>query len=441
MRKTQTQNLYKTLILSATVVIIAASLLLISVLHGGQIVRSIAADDLGPNEEIIYVDDTTPLPVNRLVIYWANGSLDPTDDIPQKRSDYNFGYDRYEAAQAAVVDDLADTELDWIVGPDNDGTGDFFYSMSVDPALCAAIACYVDQLEITDTPILEPESNLPVGQRPDAAHLRFLENPEDWDEALARITAILTGEDVTVELGELNNYTSSMYMAVNQLEGNKPSVIVRNTRNAGGHFVIFNIELKDGSIVQVKVRLECGYQPIDPPNWNPPGPTPTPTPIPSPTPTPEPSATPTPPPTTPPPSTPTPTPTSTPTPTPTPTSTPTPTPVPKNPDDDSIWDSTDPTDPFVAPDPTNHDPDTEGTPEPFGPSDPYIPPTPTSTPTPTPRPTATPTPPPNTDIETGDRSPLPDLSDIADPTSPWHPDVEPALSTDPVNSEEVTGFE
>ena len=427
--KTQNQ---KTLILSATTGTVAASLLLTSALNGGQIMRSIAADDLGPNEEIIeYVD--TPLPSDRLVIYWANGSLDPTDIIPEKRSDYNFGYDRYEAAMAAVIDGLAETELEWIVGVDNDGSGDFFYSMSVDPALCAAIACDLDQLGITDTPILEPEADLPVGRRPDAAHLRFLENPEDWDEALARITAILCGEDVTVELGELNNYTSAMYMAVNQLEGNKPSVIVRNTHNAGGHFVIFNIVLKDGSIVQVKVRLECGYQPVDVPDWNPPGPSPTPTPVP-PTPTPEPSdtPTPTPPPTTPPPSTPTPT----------PTSTPTPTPVPKNPDDDPIWDSTDPTDPFPAPDPENHDPDTEGTPEPFGPSDPYIPPTPpVATPAPTTAPTATPTPPPNTDIETGDRSPLPDLSDVADPTSPWHPDVEPALSTDPVNSEEVTGFE
>ena len=48
--------------------------------------------------------------------------------------------------------------------------------------------------------------------------------------------------------------------------------------------MVFNVKLKDGSIVAVRFRLECGYQPIDVPNWpvpdvpDEPDPTPTPEP-------------------------------------------------------------------------------------------------------------------------------------------------------------------
>jgi len=413
-------NRNKTVAASVTAVALSTGMMG-SFMFGEPILRATAGTFINPDTSIEETIETSG--GERPIIYWTWGNDDPNDIIPEKTSTYNFGADRDSMAYAAIIDGLVDTKLEWILGKDNDGTGDFYYSMYVDPALCAAIACDLDQLGVTDPPILEPESDLPVEERPDAAHLRFLENYDEWDEALERITEILTDENTTYELRELNNYVSAMYMDPHGGPNGIPLVIVRHTYNAGGHFVIFHVMLDDGSIVDVRIRLECGYQPIDVPGWNPPGPTPTPT------------ATPTP--TSPPASTPTPTP-----PPPPWIPSPTPTPIPKNPENDPIYDSTSPTDPFVAPDPTNHNPDTSGTPEPFNSNVPYVAPTaPVVTPTPTVAPTATPTPPPNTVIETGDTSSLPDLSDVADPANPNRPEVDPALQGDPVNSGEVTGFE
>ncbi|MCQ2570850.1 MAG: hypothetical protein MJ154_01195 [Candidatus Saccharibacteria bacterium] len=329
------------------------------------------------------------------IMYFAHGNLDPNDDIPQKDSDMYFGYNRWRAAQEAVANGEATSEVEWIIA-------DLFHSIEVDPALAAAIALEVDQLQITpDNPILQPELSLRIGERADAAHLRFISVDGDWTIAVNRIEGILGGSDVQVEIKELNNYTSAMYMVPLQLEGDKPSVVVRNSNNVGGHFVVFSILLKDGSRVELKLRLECGYQPVDVPDWPVPD-------IPD---------------------------------EPDPTPTPTPTPEPKDPADDpqnrpgaEDYD-------FYSPDRVNHDPDTTETDEPVSPTQPYVAPqAPVVTPTPT-QPTVTPTPtvPPGTDVETGPSQPP--LEDIADPTNPNKPDVDPALAGDPVNTGEVTNFE
>ncbi|MBR6134528.1 hypothetical protein IKQ38_03550 [Candidatus Saccharibacteria bacterium] len=52
-------------------------------------------------------------------------------------------------------------------------------------------------------------------------------------------------------------------MWYNGLEGNKPSVIVRNTTNAGGDMIVFDL----GKVGVVKFRLQCGYQPVDVSYW------------------------------------------------------------------------------------------------------------------------------------------------------------------------------
>ncbi len=205
------------------------------------------------------------------IIYWANGNKDPNDNIPAKRNDFNFGWDRYQGAQDAIVAKKVKDTKEFIIGSDGK-SGDFFYSLEKDPALTAAIALQLDLVEATPgDPILAPEmkAKKPIGERADAAHLRYLEHPDQWDEALARIKAILTGKDVTVEVRELADYTSAMYMVVDGL-GDKPAVVVRNTEYAGGHFIIFHIKRKDGTTAELKLRLECGYQPIEPPTWNPP---------------------------------------------------------------------------------------------------------------------------------------------------------------------------
>lgn len=365
---------------------------------------------------VLAKDNDTPA-TDREIIYWAHGNLSEDDNIPQKDSDYYFGWNRYRGASEAVANGESDSIVNWIVT--KDGEGDFFYSMERDPALTAAVALYLDQLELTgNDPILAPEADLLVGERADAAHKRFLENNNDWDVAITRIKAILLGSDVTIEVKELSNYTSAMYMIPQQLDGDKPCVVVRNTSNAGGHFVVFKVKLKDGSIVNVRFRLECGYQPIDVPNWTPPD-----KPDPEPTPT------------------------------------PTPTPEPKDPQDDpQNRPGADQYD-FWSPDHQNHDPDTTVTDEPQSP-DSYTPPS---------RPDDTVVPPSgddassgtdsgsrtvdedngtqenhdgqNYDVEAGDGQDHSDLSDVADPSNPNKPDVDPALQGDGVNQNPVTDFE
>lgn len=158
---------------------------------------------------------------------------------------------------------------------------------------------------------------------------------------------------ITVERSE--GLTDQMYMNPYTADG-VPDVIVFETSDHEGWFLVYTFVIKETETVKVAYRIDCGFQPTnvkDVMHITPqpkPQPEPNPTPGPQPQPQPEPTVTPTPP-------TPTPTPSPSPTPTPpTPTPSPTPTPTPTPP----------------TPTPT--------------------PPTPTPTPTPTP-PTPTPTPP------------------------------------------------
>ena len=192
---------------------------------------------------------------DRVVLYFNNEVQD--DGIAN--NNYNFGYDRKAEADKAVADGKAQTVQEWIAT--NKGEGDFFYSISVDPALCAAVALHMDEsLELPET-ILVDEQNVLIGQRADQAHLHFLKDQSYWDRAQELIKKYLTSGEIRIE--NLSDYTSAMYMWNNGLEGNKPSVIVRNTTNAGGDMIVFDL----GKPGIVKFRLQCGYQPVDIPYW------------------------------------------------------------------------------------------------------------------------------------------------------------------------------
>lgn len=192
---------------------------------------------------------------DRVVRYFNNEVQD--DGIAN--DNYNFGYDRKAEADKAVADGKAQTVQEWVAT--NKGEGDFFYSISVDPALCAAVALHMDEsLELPET-ILVDEQNVLIGQRADQAHLHFLKDQSYWDRAQELIKKYLTSGEIRIE--NLSDYTSAMYMWNNGLEGNKPSVIVRNTTNAGGDMIVFDL----GKPGIVKFRLQCGYQPVDIPYW------------------------------------------------------------------------------------------------------------------------------------------------------------------------------
>lgn len=199
-------------------------------------------------------------------------------------NNYNFGYDRKAAADAAVKSGQAKSDVEWVAT--KKGNGDFFYSISVDPALCAAVGLHMDETLQLPEKILEDEKELVVGRRADTAHQHFLRDKKYWDRAVDLIRKYLTSGEIGVEY--VKTPDSMMYMLNNGLEGNKPSVIVRKTSASKGYVVVFNL----GKPGQVRFRLQCGYQPIDIGYW----PTPTPVP-PGPEPEPEPSPTPEPTPT------------------------------------------------------------------------------------------------------------------------------------------------
>ena len=196
---------------------------------------------------------------------------------------YNFGYDRKAAADAAVKAGTSPSVVDWVAR--KDGTGDFFYSISVDPALCAAVALHMDETLTFDEKILCDEQSYLIGQRADKAHLHFLSDYAYWDRAIRLIRERLTSGSIDVVYIK-KSPKSMMYMLYNGLEGNKPSVIVRDTTSSKGYVVEFDL----GKPGKVRFRLNCGYQPIDVGYWPtpepvPPGPGPSPEPSPEPTPT------------------------------------------------------------------------------------------------------------------------------------------------------------
>ena len=196
-------------------------------------------------------------------------------------NNYNFGYDRKAAADAAVKAGTVTSDVDWVAK--KDGTGDFFYSIKVDPALCAAIALHMDETLAFDEKILKDEQGFLIGRRADEAHLHFLRDYAYWDRAVAMITERLTSGKIEIQYLK-KTPKSMMYMVYNGLEGNKPSVVVRDVNSSQGYVVVFNL----GKPGTVRFRLNCGYQPIDLGYWPspepiPPGPGPEPEPSPTPT--------------------------------------------------------------------------------------------------------------------------------------------------------------
>ena len=202
------------------------------------------------------VFETAAHAIKGIEVHYFN---DDVQDDGIDTNNYNFGPDRYGWATKAVEDGKAAKIVDYIAT--KEGTGDFFESIKVDPALCAAIALDMDERLAFDEKILTDEQDVVIGQRADAAHLHFLKDHAYWERAVKLITERLTSGEITIQ--EINTYTSSMYQWHNGLEGNKPAVIVRNSHNSGGHFVQFNL----GKPGVVRYRLECGYQPVDVEYW------------------------------------------------------------------------------------------------------------------------------------------------------------------------------
>lgn len=188
-------------------------------------------------------------------VHYFNDDLQNDGD---ETNDFRFGPNRYFAAKRS---DASSVQA-YIAN--KDGTGDFFDSIRVDPALLAAVALDMDESLDYEEKILVDEQDVRVQDRANAAHLHFLRDDAYRARTIELVEERLTSGTTTISA--LETYTSSMYMAPQGLEGNKPSVIVRRAEFAGGHFVEFNL----GERGTVRFRLECGYQPVDMTYWQPP---------------------------------------------------------------------------------------------------------------------------------------------------------------------------
>ena len=191
-------------------------------------------------------------------------------------NDFNFGPNRFDWATEAIQKGDASDVLTYVYTNDGAGNrgGDFIKSINphnlnpdYDGALLAAVCLHVENK--TGMTILVDEQNEPIGKRADAAHLHFHEDRAYAEACYDRLMSILDHAQVHVQ--DIGSYTSSMYQWPDGLNGNMPSVIVRESNNNGGHALVFDLGEKVGLI---RFRLECGYQPIDTEEYwpTPPGP-------------------------------------------------------------------------------------------------------------------------------------------------------------------------
>lgn len=179
------------------------------------------------------------------------------DDNPN--NDCDFGPAAYEDVMSGKYTKLFDELLDRM---DYKGSDD---PKGCDPNLMAAVAYTIDLSKGTDILKESHDSSLKLGERPNKAAERLLNDAKARQEVYDKLKAQFTEAEVTVE--DLKAYTSQMYqIPTGKYFDDRPAITVKDTRHEGGHVLVFRWE--DGT--EVKLRLECGYQPTDVPEWNPP---------------------------------------------------------------------------------------------------------------------------------------------------------------------------
>lgn len=235
--------------LIVTVVVLLFSTAIVGLLTGGaygDMVSSFTGDDTSTPE-------------------WVEYENDKVQNDGDANNDYNFG------KSLKFDDGKAETALDDLFAR-MDGSDDG----KADPVLGCAIALAMDQGH--GTKFLDKWSGSLIGARAnDAADYYVNDGGKGHkDEYLKMVESIkdeIKKGNISTE--ELNNYTSQMYQINGAYDnGKRPALTVKNTQNDGGTAIV--IKWDDGSIL--KLRIQCGGQPVDVPDWNPPTKTTTPPP-------------------------------------------------------------------------------------------------------------------------------------------------------------------
>ena len=180
----------------------------------------------------------------------------------------NFGWNVYEAAAEHISAGEYSNVLDYVYNADEDR--DFAWALKTDPCLAAAeITHYVNVVKPNNRILHDETGQQPIGQQPNYAADEFIKDPEYWQASVDKFLEVLR-DNATVSIVELDSYTSSMYMYHDGRAAGLPDIVVRNSTHTGGHAFVIDF----GKAGLIKLRLECGYQPVDVGYWAPPTGTP-----------------------------------------------------------------------------------------------------------------------------------------------------------------------
>jgi|GEM_PF-2014191 hypothetical protein len=231
--------------LSTTIfgLVAAVSLIVMIIIGGRDLPRAAVAamKNDNPNPQPVRtIEDLDLDPETRIQFYnWIN----------EESKKYNFGpsgfedFDDYDEPYGELLDRLTD-----------DGEDD---EKLPDPVLMAAIAYAIDQTHGTD--ILGEfydDDRLPAQQVNDAAK-KLVDSDSFRKEVVGKIReALEEAEEVTVD--DIGAYTSMMWMVPDGFE-DRPAITIADSNHDGGHCL--TIKWDNGDIL--KLRIECGYQPIN----------------------------------------------------------------------------------------------------------------------------------------------------------------------------------
>ena len=165
-------------------------------------------------------------------------------------NNYNFGYDRYAAAESS-----GENITEWL-------NADFKESIRKDPALAAATMAYADAImgtrfmgEFYDSAKEDWSKTM------NNAKDQFIKDPELWQSKVDSFIEAIE-ETATVKVGKVNNFSDQMYM--NPYTGSDvPDIIAMITDNHNGHYLSYTFTIKGDDSFVVNYRCECGYQPTD----------------------------------------------------------------------------------------------------------------------------------------------------------------------------------
>lgn len=166
------------------------------------------------------------------------------DDEPS--NDFNFGWNPYDENT---------------VGKSYDE--DLRSRMRIDPALGAATMAWFDaNLGTRFIGVFYDEVDSKWDAAINLAKERFMADQDEYNRTLEAFFKYLDASVKEVKVEEKKNIADQMYMNPYTSSGT-PDVIVVETPDHEGHFLIYTLKVKETGIFEVAFRIDCGYQPCD----------------------------------------------------------------------------------------------------------------------------------------------------------------------------------